>query len=200
MVTEIFERKVYDRMFTVEPGDFVVDVGANMGAFSIRAAKFAGASGSVLAIEPESTNFALLTHNIRLNRLANIKTLKLALGDKEGMITLNVYRSRGSNSVIRRKGEILERTESVHLEKLDHTVAEWGARRVDVLKIDTEGVELSVLKGGLESLRRSRPKIVLETHPWGEPASEILSFLKELDYKVTYDKSKDGTGMVYGLP
>ena len=126
------------------PGTSLVDVGANVGAWAIRASQF---YKQVYAFEPNRTFFDGLQKNIRLNHCNNSKLFNTALGDTEG-ITERAILTHG------RKGK-----ESVPTKRLDSFQL-----KASILKIDVEGTGDRVLKGALETIATNHPKIILETH------------------------------------
>ena len=186
MVDEIYHKKIYEKFYEVKEGDVVLDVGANIGAFSVKISGALGEGGRIIAVEPESTNFRLLRSNIELNNCKNIVPVRTALSEHSGKASLNVYKKRGNNSFLAKKTESLERREEVGLKTLDELVEECVLSRLSLIKVDTEGYELKVLHGGTETIRRLRPWIIGEAHPHvSDSASVILSYLGEFGYDGT---------------
>lgn len=198
MVDEVFNRRIYEADCAIAPGNMVVDVGANIGAFSIKAAKVVGAEGQVLALEPESTNFALLTKNIRLNNTSNVFAKKIAVGERKDDTKLYVYGKRGNNSVFLRPSEKFEGVEHVEMDTLDGIIRERSLGRVDFLKIDVEGTELDVLRGGRQCINEFKPRIALETHSWGPSAQELIRTIRDCGYQsIRHVPTHGGFGMLY---
>lgn len=175
----------------LQPGMTFIDVGANDGLYSLFAAKRVGPTGTVLALEPSSREFARLERNLRLNRLANICPLQLAASDRDGLATLRIagFGHEGQNTLggfaypIGQQG-----TEQVRLASLDNITKEQSLKRVDVIKIDAEGGELRVLAGAHEMLTKDRPLILLELAEaalmhQGASREAVLSFLQQLGYR-----------------
>jgi len=73
LIKEVFQERVYEQFFSCGEGDSVVDIGAHVGCFTMKAAKAVGNQGLVIAIEPEPENLAMLDENIRRNKLTNVK-------------------------------------------------------------------------------------------------------------------------------
>ncbi|WP_353951819.1 FkbM family methyltransferase [Knoellia sp. S7-12] len=166
---------------SVEPllsaGDFVVDVGANIGNHSLYWA--AVCEAEVLAVEPEETVFSVLRRNIALNRLAGrIFPRNFALGDTDGVAT--VVRGKEENLGQTRVDVDLQGTTIVR--RLDglHDVAE---RTVRLVKIDVEGMELDVLRGAEGVLKRDRPALLVECLDEAHLES-VLLFLRPMSYHV----------------
>ncbi len=148
--TEVFCRHVGS-------GATVIDLGANVGYYTLLAARVVGSSGRVLACEPEPLNASFLRRHVAANRLTNVEILEAAVGDRQGEVRFTRGKGRG-------RGHISEEGElTVPLTTLDHMVAEAGVEP-GFLKIDVEGAEDDVLAGGAATLEEHRPMIFLATH------------------------------------
>jgi FkbM family methyltransferase len=167
-------------------GSCCVDVGANIGYYTISMARWVGPRGLVVAFEPFPKNFEVLEKNVRLNGLHNVRLEPLAVafrndwipltyGSEEPLSTtpsVNAYAVCGNREQIR-----------VPARSLDHYMAELGCVP-DLIKIDVEGGELAVLRGAREILESVRPILLLEVHDWGSPeARKIIDFLSECGYR-----------------
>jgi FkbM family methyltransferase len=141
----------------------VYDVGANCGYYSLIASSCAGV---VYAFEPVSSTYTVLRRNIERNRLSNIEAFRMALGAEQGMRPITLYSSSGNNSMVLPREAIdhLEFLgfEDVPVQTVDRLVAEGRTRPADLIKIDTEGTELAVLRGARELLAANRPLVVFE--------------------------------------
>lgn len=149
---EAHERKFLNQF--LRPGDVFVDVGANIGLFTLIAAERVGPEGKVLAFEPTAKTFDRLVDNVELNRLSNVECLKLALSDSQGQLQLsassNGYDAWNSLSRVV-LDEVLE-TELVEVIDWDQfaRTRNLGSGSVTMMKIDVEGWESRVLEGGKE--------------------------------------------------
>ena len=127
---------------TLKPGSTVVDIGANIGAFTILAASIVGPRGHVFAFEPIKDTFERLQKNVDLNGLKNIECRRAAIDSQEGEITLQVaeksaYATAHKTTII---GD--ERpSETVPCLTLDRIFSEFQIDRINLLKIDCEGSE-----------------------------------------------------------
>jgi FkbM family methyltransferase len=183
MVKEIYYKNIYERFYKAKEGDMVLDIGANIGAFSLKMSKLVGEQGRVLAVEPESTNFNLLMTNMKMNHCKNILPIKTALGERPGTAFLNVYKKHGRTSFFARAMESVERQEEVSIRTLDELTSELCLSQISLVKVDTEGYELKALQGGKETIRKLKPKIVGEAHPHiSDSAAIILRYLGESGY------------------
>ena len=168
------------RGFT-RPGDTVLDVGANIGWFSVIASRLVGSGGTVFAIEPDPLNADLLQDNLRRNRCTNVILEQVAAGATAGVARL--YHST-DNAGDHQMAVIADRASwvDVPVHPLDSLLA-GRAQRVDVLKMDTQGSEAATLRGMTDLLaRHPRLRMVLEFWPHGlercgSTAAELLDLL-----------------------
>jgi len=158
----------------VPEGGFVVDAGANIGAYTIPLAHRVGRSGRVLAFEPFRLLFQLLTANVALNGLTNVFTHQVALGDAPGTVSvhgpdLSTYNLVSSFQVKdqgyseRERGwtmKYAEEAEVVRILPLDAYLQELP--RLDLLKVDVEDMEEAVVLGARQTLAQHRPKVWVE--------------------------------------
>lgn len=150
-----------------------IDVGANIGLYSLALAAVAP-QGRIYAFEPSPGTFDYLCQNVEENGLANVESFKLALGDSsEGTVHFHdiPFFTAGSFSVDDGSFLTAEVLGSNFFEAaattLDAFIAEHGIDRVDLIKIDVEGAELSVLDGAKDTLSTMQPKVVLEFNSFG---------------------------------
>lgn len=155
----------------LQRGDCFVDVGANSGFFTIIAAHLVGDEGCVYAFEPESANFERLGQNISLNSLSNVELFQAAAGEKCGDTSLYINRDNdgghalwdpGAHSYnqLSRENILLQRTDILTLDSVFNRRQE-SARRIKIIKIDTEGYEHHVLMGGVDTIRRHNIPFIL---------------------------------------
>lgn len=151
----------------VKPADVVWDVGANVGLFSFASAGLVGASGRVLAIEPDPWLSELLRKSSRLkeNEDRSVEVLSVAVGERNGIVDLNIAeRGRATNFVSGNEPSSqtggVRNVVTVIAITLDWLLDFWPAP--SVIKIDVEGAEVSVLRGAERLLREVRPKIMCE--------------------------------------
>ena len=108
----------------------------------------------------------------------------MALWNKEGMVNIK----EGTFSTLDRISFEKENTYRVKATTLDSIVRKLELKRVDLVKIDVEGAELEVLKGGIETIHRFHPKIIVEVHEWlGVKGNKIIQLLKKYGYKLTHE-------------
>lgn len=146
------------------PGDTVVDVGANIGEWTLQMADAVGPSGRVIAIEPIPHLAEALQKSALANNMRHVSIAAVALSEDEGQAEFSVERANTGGSRLGRyardKGEF--DTITVRLETLDGLIARSGVGRVDFIKVDVEGFELEVLRGARATLAKHRPPMYLE--------------------------------------
>ncbi len=137
----------------LKPGMTFVDIGANIGLFSVVGAKAVGKIGKIYCFEPEPGNHALLQENLALNKV-NAITEQLAVGAKKATLQLQIEKnSIGTHSLLQRDNKSIEHQIEVRVVKLDdYFTKKLGS--IDVLKIDVEGYEPFVLKGAENVLKQ----------------------------------------------
>lgn len=172
----------------VEPGGRVVDVGANLGYFSVLFADAVGPAGSVLALEPDPRNFDLLERNLALNGCETATAERLAARDEPGTVRLARSTDNFSRSSPVRAGE--RSAEAVDVEAV--TLDGYLDGPVDLLKVDTAGGDLAVLRGALDTLETHRPRLVVPYAPdtWADDHRAVLDRLRALGYE---PRTVDGT-------
>lgn len=172
------------------------DIGANIGSLTLVGAKIASA-GQIYAFEPSDHHCARLTYNLALNNFSNVTLIKKGLHSTSGTATL--YRP-STDEMINNSGAaslypnttISEKlfNEKIELIKLDDFVEEQHIFRIDLIKIDIEGSEYNALLGGLATLKRFRPVVLIELdqdnlYRAGCTSADILNFWYSLDYQVS---------------
>ncbi len=150
----------------VKPGMVVVDIGANVGLYTLFAARLVGPEGLVYSFEPTPRSFAILKDNIQVNGLletGRVKLRRMAVTDRRGSARLAVHRANGGHNTLFPDGSETELIE-VDTTTLDEALV--GTRRVDVIKIDAEGAEPSIWSGMAGTLARNpQVRIFMEFAP-----------------------------------
>jgi FkbM family methyltransferase len=142
----------------IKSGDVVVDIGANIGMFSLFAASISP-DVQVYAFEPASDTFAVLQKNVEANHLTNVQCAKCAVSATTGELGLYLHRGSTGDSVIRdRVGQNITGMESVPCISLNDLFSRYGLPRCDFLKVDCEGSEFDLFSAAsaqtFEKLRR----------------------------------------------
>jgi len=189
-VVKLFEKLAKENIL-------IVDVGANIGKYSILS-RITNHYANVFAIEPETKNYDILVKNIKLNNLDFIHTKKIALGSKKGKLKLYISsKNVGGHSlnyklVAATPEKDYNSFEEVEVNTLDNLFKDV---EIDILKIDTEGFELEVLKGAKKLLTNKRIKnIIIELND-NETRELLESYgysLELIQYSNYHGTLKDG--------
>lgn len=164
----------------VPPGALVLDVGANVGFFTERFARWTGDRGRVIALEPEPVNFAELTRRLEAKGLAGRVDARRAVADAQsGTARLVINADHPGDH---RMGAGGVPVSAIALDDLP-----TGGRRVSLIKIDVQGAEKRVLEGALAIIVRDRPALFVELEPiglglFGTGVDDLLGFLAGLGY------------------
>lgn len=164
----------------LRPGDLFVDVGANIGVYSLWASE--SDSVDIVAFEPSSATHARIVENVELNDLSQrIEIVRKAVGAEPGQVRLTT----GQDALNRVAGAAEgAATEAVEQTTID---AELGDRAPALIKIDVEGAELDVLRGARTSLLLHRPALLVEVN---DPAG-LAALLDEMGYRTwAYDPAR----------
>jgi FkbM family methyltransferase len=173
MISESFEADVM-KVFKPKEGDAVIDVGANVGKYTVLASKLVGKRGKVLAVEPEIGAFKILQKNIELNGLKNVIPLEYAAWNRNQRLRFFYHDSSSSSAKVRSKNSYL-----VDAKRLDTIMKESNLQHVDGMKIDVEGADLEVLQGAdLKNVRN----VVLEFSKENE--SELIRIFKRNSFSI----------------
>ena len=192
-ITGLYEPNEFFLLSQVlRPGMTFVDAGANMGLYTLFAARKIGERGVVLAIEPSTRECQRLLKNVAVNSLSNVRVLQNAVSDSHSEVDLLVAEDArsGHNTLGAFAYDTsLATRESVHAERLDDIVQREGLSRVDIIKLDIEGAELRALKGAVGILDRFRPLLLLELadralRHQDSSSSQIWDFCRQRGYKL----------------
>ena len=161
----------------LKPGMTFYDIGANVGFHSMIAARLVGpATGNVVSFEPVEENARCVSYNARLNGFARVQLKQCALSDVEqngrfwlseeptwgALVTVGIEPTRCIGSIV------------VPVRRLDEVVAQDALPPPHVIKIDVEGAEASVLRGGTDTIGEYRPIMMIELHGTNVAIAQIL--------------------------
>ena len=160
---------------TLRPEMVFYDIGANVGFFSMIAARLVGLNGRVICFEPLAMNTERIKHNTSLNHFSNVIVKQLALGSQDGSaeFSLSRFATFGRFSDLGAPDGYTGNT-IVPVQRLD-SVIKSGSFQPDFIKMDVEGAEVDVLKGGTEMLRESRPLLLIELHGTNGQMADVLA-------------------------
>jgi len=193
---EKYETILFQELVT--EGMNVIDIGANIGYYTLLAAKLVGERGKVFAFEPEPQNYALLLRNIEVNGYKNITAVRKAAFSNTGKANLHLGEYSGAHSLYNpytnSPGAVV--VDTVSLDEF----FEGKEYPIDIIKIDVEGAEMTVLLGMTDILEKNNSlKIFTEFYPAGLQSSgfsaqEYWDKLVESGFKFIYliDEEKQG--------
>lgn len=140
----------------IKPGMSCVDIGANIGYFTIIMSRLVGPTGFIYAYEPDETNFGLLQRNLDINNSRNVLPRMLGISNFYGEVDFYVDKINFGGHSLVRKGKIYA-TKSIPVATLDSLLK---VKKVNLVKIDVEGTEPEVLEG-MDSILDANPNIIL---------------------------------------
>ena len=175
----------------IKEGDWVIDAGANIGTYTIPFARRVGSAGFVFAFEPQMLVHMALTTNVFINSLGEwCQPIPNALGETEGMAKIARINPRKPNNT--GGARINDETNFANLDRVGVdpvkviTIDSLNLERLDFIKVDTEGMDSKVLRGGIQTIKRTKPTIVAEIlgMPVNEPELENMrNVLDEIGYR-----------------
>ena len=171
----------------LRPGMTLLDIGANVGYFSVLGAQAVGPSGTVVAIEPDPTNYALLCANLWEARAGNVEPIRAAASSFSGPLPLSLSNDNCGDhrSFIERPGERVLAVSGVRVDEVFDADS-----RVDLVKIDIQGADHRAVLGMEGLLARCQPLLLVEFWPrgieeLGDRPVDVLSYYRSLGFSVS---------------
>jgi len=174
------EENIIKKFMNKNNGIFI-DIGAHAGLWTLKLANF---YKKVICFEPNPYAFKVLCKNIKLNNLKNVKAENIALSDKKGKIKLYLYKFLSHSSIFEIHPITNEKSRGF-IEVYAIPLDEYEINeKIGLIKIDTEGSEINIIKGAIRKIKENKPKLVIELHNKNDEKiiREILNF---------YDFSED---------
>ena len=208
LIKDIIKEKIYfrafgKRKFNMKKDYIIIDIGANVGVFSVYAANLAK-KGKVYAYEPITENFELLKYHKGLNKLFNLNINKLAVSDKEKEIKIFLSKkNKAAHSIYKEKLKEEEKEdakdyETINCISLKQVFDKNNIKRCNFLKIDCEGEEYKILKALPKEYFEKIDKIALEYHQVpGESCWELADYLNNLGFFIGIYHWRKNFGMLY---
>jgi FkbM family methyltransferase len=173
----------------VQKGMTIVDVGANIGYYTLLAARLVGAEGKVYAFEPDPHNYALLCKSIAANGYKNVVAVQKAVSSQTGTTQLFLDKHNLGGHSLAETNVNKNTAITVETASLDDFLKEQGGK-VDLVKMDIQGAEMQALMGMTSTIRQNEDLMVL-TEFWpaglryaGSPPEAFLDRLKELGFEL----------------
>jgi FkbM family methyltransferase len=173
------------RQSEVIQGKRFIDIGANAGYFSLLASRYGEPFKIHIAIEPMPGNIDLLKNHLEINDINNVIIEQIAISDKEGVIEFSNSDNLAANTY--KKESTMFNNKTITVKTIDLNTFAIQNKLDDncFIKIDVEGAELDVLKGGLTYLKTFKPKLLLATHDCHvkNVKKDCLDILESIGYK-----------------
>lgn len=157
-----FEDEIRFLRRALRPGQRVVDIGANYGVYTLSMARTVGSTGRVLAFEPASQTARLLAAGIAANGFGHVTLEQAALSETPGQARLSLHAHAELNALLPAGAAHGGAAETVPVTTLDEALARHGAPAIDFVKIDAEGEESKILRGGARFFREQSPLVLYE--------------------------------------
>ena len=163
----------------LNPGDFVVEAGANIGTHTVVFSQMVGNMGRVFAYEPQRYVFQNLCANISLNSIMNVQVFQAALGPEPSEILVPLLEPNTSNNFGALSIQGHESGEKIPVTTIDSL----GLPRCNLIKIDVEGMEHEVLSGAKDTIKRLRPVMYVENDRRAK-SEALINLLWSMDYRL----------------
>lgn len=179
------------------PGMVILDVGGNVGEVALRLARRVGPTGCVLSFEPHPVTFSRLSANCALNQFAHLRPVRIGLSDRTTLGRIaEIKESHSGMNRLLSGGDSGSQSQGweVELHSLDSYVEGAGISRVDLIKVDVEGHEFSVLSGAKGVMRRFRPTLFVEMDArnlahFGRTPEDVVTLLEKAGYALNDARS-----------
>lgn len=165
----------------LQPGQRVVDIGANYGVYTLSMARSVGPTGKVWAFEPASSTAGLLAQSIETNGFAHVVLEQSALSSTCGSAQLSLNNHSELNSLTRDPSPT-SATQTVPLVTLDECMVRYGWQNIDFIKIDAEGEESNILEGGKRFFTELSPLVQYEIKAGADLQMALVQSFAELGY------------------
>jgi len=197
LIKEIIIADQYCAKEFIKDNSVIIDAGANIGIFSLRA-HYLSPKSQIYAFEPTKSTFEILKQNIKENSLETfVHSFNLALGDKNQSTSILILQDnlRGSNTILNSDFTHYtplkyETKQPVRMTTIDDFAKENKLERVDFIKMDTEGYEKHILKGARETIKKFHPVISCSAYHLPEDKKEIPKLVLEIEPNYQYRLEK----------
>lgn len=192
-----YEKNEIDFLYNfLKNGDTFIDIGGNIGLFSLNASKLVGNSGKVYAFEAFSENFRQFNNNVKINDFKNIVLEHLAISNQQKTIEILYNEAHQNVGMASSYLQNFTSKEEIKAISLDEYVREKKISKIDLIKIDIEGGEFDAIKGMKNVLENYNPKIILEVNTLtleysNHTEQELLDLLNSFGYSQKTILSQD---------
>ena len=174
-----YEAQIFDQL--INQGFVVLDVGANIGAFTVLFSKLASQTGRIFAFEPQRITYQMLCANVALNALLNVETFNHCVGNKKNLIDvteLEQYKitNFGGLSMGADANKLSRKVRTILIDELE-------LKQCNFIKIDVEGMEKEALLGAKKTIQKHHPIMYIENDRV-EKSVELIKTIKEFGYVI----------------
>ncbi len=178
----------------ITSGDWVIDIGANIGTYTAKFSKLAGVEGRVIAIEPYPETFAILAENAKHFRHQNITLINVAASDIHGKIRMNAPISATGQKIHWQAHIISDQSLDKGVNVLCLPIDSLNiSANVKAIKVDVEGHEYNVIMGMINLIKRDRPLLIIEDN-----SSDIDKILSDIGY--TIQRLPESPNKIFSFP
>lgn len=181
-----FEDEIKFLRRLLKPGQNVIDIGANYGVYALSMAQKVGPAGHVWCFEPASSTAAFLAQGIAANGFGHVTLEKSALSSQAGTARLSLHDNAELNELVRggdNAGTATGASEEVPLTTLDACLDRFGWQDIDFMKIDAEGEETNILKGGQRFFTTLSPLVEYEVKAGNDLHLDLVQTFADLGYR-----------------
>jgi len=176
-----FEDEIKFLRLLLQPAQRVIDIGANYGVYTLSMAKLVGSAGRVWAFEPASKTASLLAASIAANNFGQVVLEQSALSSEKGTAQLSLNDNSELNALVYDHG-CNDETETVDITTLDECLEARDWQEIEFLKLDAEGEEANILRGGIHFFSKESPLVQYEVKAGAELHMELVQAFTELGY------------------
>lgn len=178
-----FEDEIKFLRHLLRPGQKVIDIGANYGVYTLSMARAIGPGGQVWCFEPASSTADWLAQGIAANGFSHVTLDRRALSSAPGTAHLTLNDNAELNELVRGAGAPGGKTEEVPLTTLDACLAQYGWQDIDFMKVDAEGEESNILKGGQKFFDTLSPLVEFEVKAGQSLHLDLVQQFADLGYR-----------------
>lgn len=166
----------------LQPGQQAIDIGANHGVYTLSMARSVGGGGRVWAFEPASATAEFLAQGITSNAFDHVQLERSALSSTSGTAQLGLNAQSELNELVRGHAGATGLTETVALTTLDECMERFAWQGIDVMKLDAEGEEANILKGGARFFEQNSPLVMYEVKAGADLHLELVDAFAAIGY------------------
>jgi FkbM family methyltransferase len=176
-----FEDEIKFIRLLLKPNQKAIDIGANYGLFTLSMAKLVGPGGRIWAFEPASSTAALLSESVAINGFSHVVLDRRALSEHAGIAQLSLHRNSELNELVR-EGAAAGTSETVTLISLDDAMHEHGWSDIELVKMDAEGEEAAIIRGGRHFFETQSPLVQYEVKAGAAVHLELARAFADIGY------------------